>query len=271
VFNREFIVECDASGAGISAVLHQGTEPVAFFSHLLTLHHYKLTVYECELIGLVQAMHHWCPYLLGMTFLIQTYHCSLKFLLDQKLSMIPQHQWASKLMGFDFRVEYQLGSTNIVADALSSRDMADGPELAALSSPSFAVFDSLRVEIAASPILQQVKTEVADGGCGDDWRIVDGLITVKGKDFVPHDSVFIADILAHAYGAGHEGIEKTWHRLRLDFHVPGARTAVRDFVCACLVCQWNKTIQLQPAGLLQPLVVPTMVCCNRWWYLPWYG
>jgi hypothetical protein len=57
-------------------------------------------------------------------------------------------------MGFNFRVEYRSGSTNIVADALSCRDMADGPKLMALSSQSFAVFDALRVELAASPELQ---------------------------------------------------------------------------------------------------------------------
>jgi hypothetical protein len=67
------------------------------------------------------------------------------------------------------------------------------------------------------------------------------------------------DILAHVHGTGHEGTEKAWHQLRLDFHVSGARTAVRDFVYSCLVYQKNKTKQLQLAGLLQPLVVPTMV------------
>jgi hypothetical protein len=88
------------------------------------------------------VVRHWHPYLWGSTFLIRTDHFGLKYLLDQKLSTIPQHQWASKLMGFDFRVEYQSGSTNIVADALSHCDTKDGSELAALSSPTFAVFDS---------------------------------------------------------------------------------------------------------------------------------
>jgi hypothetical protein len=44
---------------------------------------------------------------------------SLKFLLDQRLSTIPQHQWASKLHGFDFRVEYKPEAANTVADGLS--------------------------------------------------------------------------------------------------------------------------------------------------------
>jgi hypothetical protein len=56
----------------------------------------------------------------------------LKFLLDQHLSTIPQHRWISKLMGFDFVVEYKSGSMNTVANALSRHD-TDAAEALALS------------------------------------------------------------------------------------------------------------------------------------------
>jgi hypothetical protein len=82
---------------------------------------------------------------------------------------------------------------------------------------------------------------------------------VKGRIFVSRDSAFLIDILHHAHGTGHEGTEKMWHQLRLDFHVPNSRTVVHNFVRSCLTCQKNKTQQLQPAGLLQPLEMPTMV------------
>jgi hypothetical protein len=103
---------------------------------------------------------------------------------------------------------------------------------------------------------------VTAGDRGDAWRVIDDLVTVKGKIFVTRDSAFLADILRHAHGTGHEGTEKTWHRLRLDFHVPNARAVVHNFVRSCLTCQKNKTQQLKPAGLLQPLEVPTMVWAN---------
>jgi hypothetical protein len=47
----------------------------------------------------------------------------LKYLLDQRLSTVPQHQWLSKLFGFDFEVEYRLGRLNIAANALPRRDV----------------------------------------------------------------------------------------------------------------------------------------------------
>jgi hypothetical protein len=100
-------------------------------------------VYEHELIGLVQVVHLWRPYLWGGGFLIRTDHYSIKYLLDQRLATIPQHQWASKLIRFDFRVEYRPGSTNIIADALSRHDTEADSVVMALSSPPFALFDDL--------------------------------------------------------------------------------------------------------------------------------
>jgi hypothetical protein len=195
-FDRDFIVECDTSGSGAGAVLHQGREAVAFFSHQMAPHHTKLVAYECELIGMVQAVKHWRAYLWGRAFLVKTNHYSLKYLLDQCLATIPQHQWLSKLMGFDFAVEYKPGASNTVADALSRRSEEEFGELAALSAPSFTVFDTLRVVLDETEALRQLRAEVAAGGRGDKWQVVDGLITKAGKIYVPADSPHLPAILS---------------------------------------------------------------------------
>jgi hypothetical protein len=121
-FEQYFVVECDASGSGFGAVLHQRQGPLAFFSRQFDPRHLKVAAYERELIGLVQAVKHWRPYLWGRMFVVRTDHYTLKFMLDQRLSTIPQHQWISKLFGYDFKVEYKPGRLNTVADALSRRD-----------------------------------------------------------------------------------------------------------------------------------------------------
>lgn len=92
-FSKQFIIDCDASGSGFGAVLHQGDGAVAFFSRAVAPQHAKLPAYERELIGLVKAVKHWRPYVWGWNFLVRTDHCSLKFLLDQRLTTIPQHTW----------------------------------------------------------------------------------------------------------------------------------------------------------------------------------
>ena len=55
---------------------------------------------------------------------------------------------------------------------------------------------------------------------------------------------------------GHEGVQRTLHRLRRDFHFPNMKKLVQDMVRACDVCQRYKSEHLHPAGLLLPLPVP---------------
>ena len=52
-FTTSFIVDCDASGSGFGAVLHQDGGPIAFFSRAVAPHHAKLVAYEREFIELV--------------------------------------------------------------------------------------------------------------------------------------------------------------------------------------------------------------------------
>ena len=66
-------------------------------------------------------------------------------------------------------------------------------------------------------------------------------------------------MLLLAHSSGHEGIQKTLHRLRADFYIPSDRALVRDWVRSCEICQRNKTETLRPAGMLQPLEVPSQV------------
>jgi len=69
-FSKSFVVETDASGGGIGAVLLQDNRPIAFFSQGLCAKNQALSVYERELLALVSAVQKWRPYLLGRQFVI---------------------------------------------------------------------------------------------------------------------------------------------------------------------------------------------------------
>jgi hypothetical protein len=88
-FDDAFIINCDASGMGFGAVLHQDNGPITFYSRPIAPQHAKLAAYERELIGLVKAVRHWRPYLWARSFVVWTDHFALKYLLDQRLSTIP--------------------------------------------------------------------------------------------------------------------------------------------------------------------------------------
>jgi hypothetical protein len=147
---------------------------VAFFSRPIAPRHRALAAYERELIGLVQAVRHWRPYLWGRCFVVKTDHYSLKYLLDQRLATIPQHHWVGKLLGFDFTVECRSGATNIVADALSRRNTEEG-ELLAISAPRFDFIARLRQAQAMDPALP----------CAAPWGVVDGMVTYDGRLYIP--------------------------------------------------------------------------------------
>jgi hypothetical protein len=156
----------------------------------------------------------------------------LRFILDQRLTTIPQHQWVKKLLGFDFVVEYKPGVQNIVADALSQRDERL-EEVMALSAPQFALFDEVRQEINSDVALSSLRDAIRGGAKPGVWSVVDGLILYKGRVYISQDSSLTPAILELVHGAGHEGVHKALHRLRADFHFPNDKVVVQDFVRAC--------------------------------------
>lgn len=120
-FSQPFQIECDALGKVIRAVLMQRGHPIAFYSQALKGRALSPSTYEKELLALVTAVQKWTPYLLGSLFSIKTDHQSLKFLLDQKIGTPMPKKWVSKLLGYDFIVEYESGRETLVADGLSKQ------------------------------------------------------------------------------------------------------------------------------------------------------
>lgn len=217
-----------------------------------------MAAYERELIGLVLAIHHWRPYLWGRRFLVQIDLFSLKFLLNQRLATNPQLHWVGKLLGFDFTVEYKASVNNTVADALSRCD-TDEVLLLAISGPRFDFIDRLRQAHDTDSALMALWEELRADQRRAPWALIDDMVTFNGRLYIPPASPLLQEILEALHGDGHEGVQRTLHRLRRDFHSPNFRTVVQDHIRACATCQRFKSDHLHPAGLLLPLPVPTSV------------
>jgi hypothetical protein len=148
-------------------VLHQDEGPIAFFSRPFAARHVKLAAYERELIGLVQARH-WRPYLWDRKFVVRTDHLSLKYMLDQRLSTVPQHQWISKLFGFDFKVEYRAGRLNTIENALPRRDITSG-SVNMISTHTFQLYKDLQQDCASNQECQLLHNQISKGQQGAPW------------------------------------------------------------------------------------------------------
>lgn len=89
-----------------------------------------------------------------------------------------------------------------------------------------------------------------------------GLIYFQHHIFVGAEPKIRAALLWEHHSspsAGHLGVEQTFRRLTAAFYWKGMRKDVKLFVEACFVCQTTKYSTQKPAGLLQPLPIPSQV------------
>ena len=253
-FSQQFVVECDASGIGLGTILSQNSRPVAYFSEALKGSALALSTYEKEMLAIVKAVQKWRPYLLGRSFIVHTDQKSLKYLLEQRITTPAQTRWLPKLLGYDYQIEYKRGVENQGADSLSR---VVEFQFMSLLLPSADWWSLLQKEIqqdsfyggllpkGSAPLLQR-----------------DGVWFKNNKVFLNPTSQFIPKILDYGHSSpegGHYGYHKTLARIKQNFVWSGMRGMVKEFLKACDVCQRFKSDCMKPAGLLQPLPIPTTI------------
>ena len=254
-----------------------------FFSKKLGPKRRISSTYHKELYAIVEAVQKWRQYLLGREFVIRSDQKNLKDLLQQIIQTPDQQFYARKLMGYKFRIEYKTGASNKVADALSRRDVevdqplltADGePEqagdptrdaqlLTTVAQPVPEVLGILQTEAESAADVIELRSAQEQGRGDPDVSFVDGLCYYKRRLYVSKESAVKEVLLREFHAAptaGHPGIDRTFKRLAAVFYWKGMRKDVKKFVESCYDCQTTKYSTQKPAGLLQPLPIPSQVC-----------
>jgi hypothetical protein len=250
-FSQPFVLECDASGVGIGAVLMQGGHPIVFESRKLNESERLYPIYDKEMLAIMHALTKFRQYLVGNRFVVKTDHNSLKYFLDQKDLSERQQKWVSKIQAFDFDIEYVKGKRNIVADALSRR-------------PAGCSMMDICTDWKAHLLVEYSKNkfacEVMDGQVIDDrYRVLDDVIFYKDRIYLVPESTLKGKILKVCHDSpttGHQGYFKTYRQIRERFSWKGLKDDVLKHIRECTTCQQNKSEQTHPAGLLQPLPIP---------------
>ena len=271
-FSVPFVLECDASGNGIGAMLQQRGKPIAFLSQALGPKNQTLSTYERELIAIVQAVKKWQHYLQGRHFIIKTYHHSLRYFLSNRAHTSFQQKWVSKLLGFDYEIQYKSGSENVVADALS-RVVDSSPTPGnttpqsdllrmchAISYPYMGWIDELRrFNEKDEWILQKVQDLTKDVTTTSHYHVDNGLLKYKSRIVLSPTLIWRDRVLTEHHStptSGHEGVLKTYHRVKRGFYWLCMKSDVKRFVSECTVCQQHKYETIALPGLLQPLPIP---------------
>jgi transposase InsO family protein len=121
--DQDFILDTDASGFGIGAVLSQiqgGKERViAYGSRTLSKEERRYCVTRRELLAVVYFLKHYRHYLFGRKFLLRTDHGALKYLLNFKDPQGQMARWLQVLGTYDFEVVHRAGRSHNNADAMS--------------------------------------------------------------------------------------------------------------------------------------------------------
>jgi hypothetical protein len=118
-FAEPFIIETDASGSGMGAVLIQGNHPICYYSKQFCPRMLHASTYVRELCAITSAVKKWRTYLLGTTFIIRTDQRSLRELMTQIIQTPEQQFYLAKLLGYSYEIVYKPGAQNKVVDALS--------------------------------------------------------------------------------------------------------------------------------------------------------
>jgi len=144
-----------------------------------------LSTYE-ELIDLVSAVKKWRPYLLGNPFTIKTNHQSFKFMLEQKIGTPMQQRWVSKLLGYDFLVEYKKGQDNKVADALSRRFEEDEPvvQLSVISYPTLEWLKELKDSYLTDAHMLEIMQKFHAGVLSPQFSLRDDILLYKERLYI---------------------------------------------------------------------------------------
>lgn len=94
------------------------------------------------------------------------------------------------------------------------------------------------------------------------FQLENGRLLYKGRWVLSSNSKFKSQLLQAYHSSpvgGHGGDVKTYIRIATEWHWLGIRKDVSSFVRKCEVCQQQKLSQQAPAGLLQPLPLPTRI------------
>ena len=273
-FGRDCILETDASGVGLGAVLTQRQDdgslhPIAFASRTLQPHERNYGISELEALAVVWAVKYFRHYIYGYHCTVYTDHEALKSLLNTPQPLGKLARWGMALQVLDLKIEYRPGRVNTKADALSRYPVphqeSDSPQtdvvIAALEAPQTRTEDgegqgdSLRKRQREDPYLREIMSYLETGDLPTEEkrarRLVLGSSQLTMRDGVlyriePDKTLRIVPptqdrqkLFAEVHEgpfSGHLREAKVHSQLSCHYWWPGMRTDIANMCRSCLVC-----------------------------------
>ena len=212
-----FELSCDASHLASGAVLFQRDSSrtqrqqlrvIGYYSYTFNSAERNYSVTEKEGLAVKKALEYFRSYLDGRKFIVFTDHQALTYIRGLKEARGRLARWQEYLLSFDMEVKYRPGPTMKAPDAISR-----------LCIDSF-----LEAEQPSQPVTDPYP-----------------LICLTRTERIPVTPDQIPDILKEYHDSidsgGHDGITRTYYKIRQRFYWKGIKKDVRDYVLSCPVCQ----------------------------------
>ena len=166
-----------------------------------------------------------------------------------------QARWLETLSGYDVVIEHLEGSKNSDNGQSRSPEYEIGyewPVAQRLATLSAEPYDNFMPAIIAAPasdplpvnapakLVDRPMTDSTDTGKEvSQWKVVTGMMTYKGRIYVPATDSLRGTVISQFYDnheSGHLGALETTELVSGDFYRPAMDSCVRKYVSGCEVC-----------------------------------
>ncbi|GKE67204.1 putative reverse transcriptase domain-containing protein, partial [Tanacetum coccineum] len=138
---------------------HERNKVIAYASRQLKIHEKNYTTYDLVLGVMVFALKMWRHYLYGTKNVICTYYKSLQHIFDPKELNMRQRQWIELFSDYDYEIHYHPSKANLVADALSRKELMKPRRARALSMTIHSNIEA-KIQEAQSETFKDVNTPI---------------------------------------------------------------------------------------------------------------
>lgn len=247
--SKSFVVITDACSDGVGGVLQQVNDHsvsvvIEYASKKFDNTQRKWSTIEKEAYAIVWVIKKWRHYLLGKKFLLKTDHKPLCWLRSKKDLNNKLGRWCLDLQQYQFDIEHVKGEDNVVADALSRR------EVAIISEGNWKIEVDNDIEIQKQEQHNPENFVRKSETLFKKTKHGEVLVVPKSE----RDKILVE--LHDTKSSGHLGRRKVLEKAQERFFWPGMTKDIKEYMRNCHICATAKDNRVSIAPL-KPVDVST--------------
>src|SRR5260221_11052375 len=109
-------------------------------------------------------------------------------------------------------------------------------------------------------LTQELHSNLGTPGLPSGWEWSEGQLKFQGCLYIPDQEILHLQVICNHHDhqvAGHFGEARTSELIHHNFHWPGLRRMVKDYVASCTTCACAKSVRHKPYRKLKQLLIPS--------------